>query len=410
MAGDEDDHMCPCCRINVLNDDKALQCDGFCNLWYHCACVDISDNDHDKINDLSDKVRWYCGPCADKLSRIVTKSYDFEDVLTLHTMVKQLINVTKGISSDNVGISRRMDLVTQENDRLGKEVMGLKEVLSKKVSISASETVLESRRSTLDIHASDESHTSLSYVSKATEEVKDSCKETDITETDRENDFYDSTDVGNEVNFSNNGNRKGKGWNEVNYRKNRGRGSRRGQYNRVYSNSNNQVRQSNYSQYDRPRPTLDHTREFNSQQSNAIPKATPTQRRFSDVVKSNVKNKVLHGTKEVGLSDKSSLKTVKKMFWLFLSGLDPEVDTDAVVAYLNGLSESKHYSCEKLNARYDTYCSFKVGVPYELGDGLLDPKKWPQGCVIGKYRSPRNKPAKDSDPFLDQNRLTTGQV
>lgn len=124
---------------------------------------------------------------------------------------------------------------------------------------------------------------------------------------------------------------------------------------------------------------------------------------FSEVLKSTAKNKVMYGTKEV--SQESSLRTVKKMFWLFLSGLDPEMDSNAVSTYLEGLHGSHSYICEKLTTRYSTYSSFKVGVPFEMGEDLLHPNLWPQGCIIGRYRAPRKKfeGRPNNNNFLGQN-------
>lgn len=48
---------------------------------------------------------------------------------------------------------------------------------------------------------------------------------------------------------------------------------------------------------------------------------------------------------------------------MFLSGFTPSVDTEAVRAYLNSLNGSVSYVCEQLKTKYDTYSSFKVGVP-----------------------------------------------
>lgn len=104
------------------------------------------------------------------------------------------------------------------------------------------------------------------------------------------------------------------------------------------------------------------------------------------------------------------------MFWLFLSGFDPSVDKDSVLAYLKELNGTPSYVCEKLNSRYDTYSSFKVGVPFELADELMHPNLWPQGCIVGKYRAPSMKPTmingrpKLNDHFLDQTSQLPTQI
>lgn len=102
---------------------------------------------------------------------------------------------------------------------------------------------------------------------------------------------------------------------------------------------------------------------------------------------------------------------------MFLSGVDPEVDTNAVLNYLKGLGlqGSTDFVCEKLNSKTNTYTRsfFKVGVPFEFADDLMHPNLWPQGCIVGKY-APRNRFTKrfsdgQEKHFLDSTRQTEVQ-
>lgn len=194
------------------------------------------------------------------------------------------------------------------------------------------------------------------------------------------------------------------GWTQVNYARGRGqRGKRfgRGQLN-VRAPVNNQVREfHNNGSGVRLNSTSTLEEPTASSQVGLQP-----DKQYSEVVKSSrpITNRVLHGTKQVSLE--SELKPVKKIFWMFLSGLDPTVESNAVITYLNELNESSDYLCERLNARYGSYSSFKVGVPYEMGEGLMDPNIWPQGCIIAKFRAPRFKRQSlgDDNHFLDWNK------
>ncbi|KAG8267572.1 hypothetical protein J6590_048191 [Homalodisca vitripennis] len=89
---------------------------------------------------------------------------------------------------------------------------------------------------------------------------------------------------------------------------------------------------------------------------------------------------------------------------MFLSGLDPSVSSEDIVTYLKSLKESETFVCEKLETRYNTYSSFKIGVSYALGEELMHPNLWFEGCIIGKYRAPRNRPK----PF--QQSVTSGHL
>lgn len=103
-----------------------------------------------------------------------------------------------------------------------------------------------------------------------------------------------------------------------------------------------------------------------------------------------MKNKVVYGNKQGG--ENMFLKPAKRLFWLFVSGLDQSVDPSAILDYLKSLQESESYVCAKLETRYSTYSSFKVRVPLEMVEGFMHSNLWPKGCIVGKFRSPRNKP------------------
>lgn len=185
---------------------------------------------------------------------------------------------------------------------------------------------------------------------------------------------------------------RGGGWKSVSYR---GRG---GQNNRVRPNltQQNGGRPNLEPAVSKPRPVP-----FNGPRQE-VDKARPS---YSQAVRTGVKNKVVRGSMEASEGGPLALKTVQRMSWMFLSGFTPSVDTEAVRAYLNSLNGSVSYVCEQLKTKYDTYSSFKVGVPLELANDLMHPNLWPQGCIISKYKAPRNKANvtndKPSTDFLD---------
>ncbi|KAG8284787.1 hypothetical protein J6590_095189 [Homalodisca vitripennis] len=65
--------------------------------------------------------------------------------------------------------------------------------------------------------------------------------------------------------------------------------------------------------------------------------ATGSAPTYSDILRSEVKNKVVRGTLKV--SDSNPLKPAKRMRWLFLSGLDPVVSAQSITDYLHSLKE-----------------------------------------------------------------------
>lgn len=53
--------VCQNCNKEINNKNKALQCEGFCNKWFHIACCGIEEKIHKKINEINDKgVLWLC--------------------------------------------------------------------------------------------------------------------------------------------------------------------------------------------------------------------------------------------------------------------------------------------------------------------------------------------------------------
>ena len=56
------DYPCGVCKKEVCVDDKAIQCEGECQFWYHCTCVSISDCEYDCLA-ASDR-KWECSNCS----------------------------------------------------------------------------------------------------------------------------------------------------------------------------------------------------------------------------------------------------------------------------------------------------------------------------------------------------------
>lgn len=120
VAGDALE-VCPVCDSIVKDDDKGLQCDGFCNKWHHSLCVNISLKSYKKIIDLKDDVKWLCGVCSDRLTTMRNQaSCDVknEEEVNLRELVQNLINVVKDVVNDNAAINQKLDNVIQGEHRL----------------------------------------------------------------------------------------------------------------------------------------------------------------------------------------------------------------------------------------------------------------------------------------------------
>ena len=75
---------------------------------------------------------------------------------------------------------------------------------------------------------------------------------------------------------------------------------------------------------------------------------------------------------------------------LFVSRLDPEVETDKVKAYVND-TFSVSFECERLNTRYDTYSSFKVEGYCKDPSAFYDSENWPENVLVRRFFKPKTQ-------------------
>ncbi|KAG8287346.1 hypothetical protein J6590_040424 [Homalodisca vitripennis] len=88
--------LCPNCNIKVDDDEKALQCEGFCQKWHHASCVDIGDKEYFQIGELK-CVHWFCVLCYG------------------------------GLAKDNIDVNNKLDHVVSQNERLGDQIVNPKQ-------------------------------------------------------------------------------------------------------------------------------------------------------------------------------------------------------------------------------------------------------------------------------------------
>lgn len=61
----------------------------------------------------------------------------------------------------------------------------------------------------------------------------------------------------------------------------------------------------------------------------------------------------------------TSLVVVPRNIWIFISMLDSSVTQEAVGDFVGGLCEGDKVASEKLQTRFETHTSFKVGIPIQ---------------------------------------------
>lgn len=411
MAVDDDGEFCGSCNKSFKDGDLSVNCDLYCNRWFHIKCVGIVKNDYDKMQSLGNHNKWFCTPCE----KTFLKRKDEKVCCDCFSYISILTDSIKELSDNQKEMSHNLSRVMLEQKDMRKCI---KEDDAATANVT-SDMGTNQRKSSLEVSEGTKDHAGDGFYMFGAQGKEENYGYNDDIDIDRDNSEA-ACHVQSEVispKQVNSNTRPDVFWKEVNYRNSRGSRSRRGHPNsRVYSN--NQVMLNNYHNV-KPRPNLDRSNQQHQvggrtsfepivtrprPESNSVmtrsngPHRESNKPSYSQVAKTSVTNKVIRGSMETVETGPKALKTAKRMFWLFLSGLDPEVDVDAVRAYLSSLNVSTSYVCEKLKTKYDTYSSFKVGIPYELASELMHPNLWPQGCIVCKYKAPRLKPSTD---FLD---------
>lgn len=72
MAFDDIKLYCGSCNLKVNARAKALKCSGECGKPFHINCINISDSDYNKFEDISDFSLWFCEGCSLLLDSIKT--------------------------------------------------------------------------------------------------------------------------------------------------------------------------------------------------------------------------------------------------------------------------------------------------------------------------------------------------
>lgn len=118
--------LCEKCKNNVSDSEKGQFCDGFCRSWFHAGCVDINDKNYRKICHLSDKVLCLCKRCTRRMDSTKSYAHHVNKYFNLHDLMGNLSKMVKGLSSDKIQITKRLDSVILHNAEVEGYVKGSK--------------------------------------------------------------------------------------------------------------------------------------------------------------------------------------------------------------------------------------------------------------------------------------------
>lgn len=354
--------VCGVCVKNVSESDKAILCEGFCGKWCHMGCVKVIKTQYDMINKLGDEVMWFCPGCKVNMNLIVSKVKDPCELLDLNNLINRMFEVVKGLAVDNLEINTKLDKVISENCRLKDHVFTSIPDVDENCASQVAPIPKKFKgdegidHCTVDTNLRSSSNRLEDSHNRSTDSISE--KSETLAAADVEVTILVTDDKISETNLINDYSEK-----TVNV---------------------NKVEKVNVAQCE-----------------NGTSAELKTS--FVDIVKKARKpnnNKPIIGS---NLS-RPGLKTVGRTEWIFVSRFDPDTTVGDVREYLkdfkNGLEKSK---CEEVKSRYNTYKSFKVGVPENLVDAALDPACWPHGTFVKIYETSRfSRSAKyERKPFLE---------
>jgi len=330
MAAEDGKLICPGCNFDVLDEDKAVQCKGFCRFWYHCKCVKILDNEYEFMKSLGEKSRWLCSPCGLRLDSLVKNVCDFDSIIQLNSTVSKLCAIVKGVVNDNIILNKKIDdVVACTSNLVGANLHGKQEVAVCSVNeIESGEILSQSFERTNTKSQTAESRTLL----KERSDIELTAADDSVTEQEEE--------------LSN------------------------------LAESGLSKQPLSYSTAVQSRVKVTSSRSKSGSGSGVL--------RAQGLVSDKAKRTIIGSN-----ASKSGLKPAERKSWIFVSRCDINTTAEELIGYLkdSGLGE---VSCEKLKTKHNQCSSFKVSVPENNFNTVLKDDFWPQGIFVKEFEFPRN--------------------
>jgi hypothetical protein len=422
--------LCRLCKKVVKENEKSILCDAFCvEQWFHAKCANISSTDYQKISELGDLSRWYCPDCDSRLDQCRNSGLDpanfIDFTIKLNDMDKRLevidsfnnelfvkfeslidMKFKTFLNSNTIKLNdmdKRLEVIDSFNNELFVKFESLIDMKFKTFLNSTDNPELVHQTDSLNLNVaagdcvnkrniSTVRRKSIVKIDLVGNTPSPSIMDNNRPPNRRDENKHCSNGITHVLNAINNDDEQSK----LTYADN-------SEVNISTNNTSNEMQWSEVVNKRRRVANRQLNRTVTHQQVGKSNVNNELHVPNTNVSGSNIKrnkeeigdkrgwnNRVIRGTMEA--VEDGPLKVAKRMFWLFVSGLDSSVETSAVLSHLGNLKESTKFICEKINSKYDTYSSFKVGVPFELANELMHPNLWPQGCIVKRFRTrPRSE-------------------
>lgn len=343
MVDGQDILVCPKCELYVGEDVEALQCDGFCDKWHHAMCVNVCSEDYQKIQDLKDITKWICEVCAGKLKTMRERVIGAEEYIDLHDLTGKLLDAVKKITSDNVKINKKLDIMSNEHFQLNEAVSNLTSRAAIGVSNRSNKSNVKKSIST-----DSRSNTDIDTV----QAVNQSCTQTtkqnqvcDVTMEQRENDFPPLP-------------KKENLWKTVEFKKS----NRRKNVSQQSTGSNEDRNGSGH------------------ENQATVPVSVSVSRRSVSRKKNN--EPLIVGKSE---SPALGLEAGEKKAWLYLGRVKKGCTAEGVKEFISTTFPDIDAKVEQLDSKSINYTSFKICVDFVKKEVLMNEAAWPKNVILKRF-------------------------
>lgn len=134
-----DSETCKKCLKKVKNNQMGVICD-YCQIWFHNECVNINRGEYKMLNELENKVKWYCEDCSELVSGMQQENNELKrekEILkkqnqNLMKYMEQLIELKDDIEQMEERLESKIDIKVDK--RLNKAIAKKEEQILKKVN------------------------------------------------------------------------------------------------------------------------------------------------------------------------------------------------------------------------------------------------------------------------------------
>lgn len=356
---------CGACSEKVP-EDCGIGCDGPCGLWYHIACVNLSQDDYVAINIVADKIKWFCCDCDNSLSLFVQGENPVANMVSVPTedfaKFDLLLKTVSEIAQENKKLHGKVDkliLDSKNNESINAEVHGSNrpKPIVEEIVFAPWKTMRSSGRGR-GLYRPSISPTPCVLDRPTSRLSSDSV-------SDRQHQYEDADE---NLKCTNNRQCTTEGLNGP--------------------TNENHISRGN----DKPRVGLGNGHKTKHYQSPSVHKNKAQMDSRNNTLQPIIGRRKDSALKSVGTQVRPKRKA------MFLSRLCPEVGVKDITDLLDNDLALTSVRCTKMKTKYGNYSSFHVEVDESDFDQILSADLWPEGCLIVPFKGSLRRDLVMPDP------------